>query len=189
MCLVTFQKEPFIAQKDMIVFKTVRIMNGKLIPSIFTDFWQYVIGALNETKIERIYKNISFADNIASKYFKEKYKIPSTSDILLLGAWAIGPGFHSYKHIARDTYLYGNQTLVKCTIPAGSEYFEDPTGLVVSNKIIVDKILYYGVNGDITKIDFEKLFENNPELDNTVYYNMADTLQELIQSNPQDYTP
>lgn len=128
MCLVTPNKEKKIAEEDMIVYK---ILNEDLSPF----YWEgeaYEIGKLNEIEIQETSDFTDF-DEISIRYNKG-YK----RDELV----SFGQGFHSAKSIdrirdIRKAYSIPVPVLFTCIIPKGSEYYEDNSGLLVSNKIII----------------------------------------------------
>ena len=51
----------------------------------------------------------------------------------------IGPGFHACLTVPRAQKNSIDHGMVLCTVPAGSLYYEDGTGLIVANKIVVDR--------------------------------------------------
>lgn len=62
--------------------------------------------------------------------------------------WSIFRGFHSYFHLDKAIEDYNaisanhkNITLVECIIPKGSTYFKNEKDEIVSNKIIIHRIL------------------------------------------------
>jgi len=55
----------------------------------------------------------------------------------------ISEGFHSYTNLnraAQQCTSYERYYIVKCTVPAGSVYFLDMTGLMVSDSIRIDSV-------------------------------------------------
>jgi hypothetical protein len=128
MCLLTYQKEPIILKEDKVVWK---LLKENLI-SQYADF-EYILGKLYKTEI--VFTN---SDRIYDDEQEIYWVVPG---VRKPGVVSISEGFHSFyseKYI--DIILdrsYLQYYKYKCTIPAGSEYYEDETGLCVSNQIII----------------------------------------------------
>ena len=101
----------------------------------------YVLGRLYETEIKAVSERSCFDDADAQRLTEE------------YGEWTVaiqhgqlssyGPGFHSSLTVERLTMESSrehNVVIVECTIPAGAKLYTEPTGLVVSDRIIVNKI-------------------------------------------------
>lgn len=115
MCLTTFQKEPYIAKKDIIIYK-VLFKDGKRVISPYIQF-PYVLKKLYQTDFRIIY-----ARNNISKLIHE--------------------GFHGYrnKKYATDRWL----EVYKCVIPKGSQYYISfDQEEIVSNQIIIKRKLWF----------------------------------------------
>jgi len=135
MCLITTQKKPLIAKKDITVYKLLD-PNYK---SPYT-YYQYKPGKLVKAKIKDSHEWCGF-DSIDQAWLDEHYPtwFESARDHKPLKSLkCIGSGLHS---AATEDRLYGTKAkgemIVKCTIPKGSEYYKDATGLRVSNQLIV----------------------------------------------------
>lgn len=131
MCLQTTWTEPNVAQQDMIVYKRLYFVDTQLAKATIMGT-TYTLGKLYETIMEVDNEDFAAFDGPANRAKKE-----CTEEWI-----SIGPGFHSAKTKKRlrntedeiyDGFLY------ECIIPAGSEYYEGLTDLVVSNKIIIVK--------------------------------------------------
>lgn len=142
MCLITKQQKPFIAKRDMVVYKELSWVNHEIARSIY-EYFSYEIGKLYKTKI----KALSYTDNWASyddkdsqyldKYFdgwftEKKVRVKNKLK-------CFGQGFHSVNKPSR--FVDVDYTIYECTIPKGSEYYREPTGCIVSNQIIINKML------------------------------------------------
>lgn len=115
MCLVTFQKEPYIAEKDITVYKAL-FKSGKRIISPFINF-PYTLNKLYQTNFK-----ISPKAPLLPKYIDE--------------------GFHEYrnKKYATDRWL----EVYKCIIPKGSLYYiSSDQEEIVSNQIIIKRKLWF----------------------------------------------
>lgn len=132
MCLVTTQKEPLIASKDITVYKSLSIGFRGIIKSQFERFI-YELNKLYETTIEHS-KDWTCYDNDAVDAIERKY--PYWTKGIEKDLICLGDGFHSAATIER---LHHGGSIFECVIPKDSEYYMDETGLVVSNKIIVVK--------------------------------------------------
>lgn len=133
MCLITPNKEKKIAEEDMIVYKA-------LMPdarSVLQGFL-YELNKLYETEIEES-DDWCAADSYAINALNEadyNYGTSRSDDRLI----SIGEGFHSCKTIERAEEMKDpNERIFSCTIPKGSEYYEDLSDLLVSNKIIINE--------------------------------------------------
>lgn len=143
MCLITPQQTSYIATQDIVVYKLIR---EDLKPAFYRvssncDF-VYELDKLYETTIylAGLDKKSAFdnwdEDILDRLYSREwRYKI---SDELN----SYGPGFHSA--LTRERLL-GNGNIFKCIIPAGSEYYVNPSLLLISDKIIIKESIgdYY----------------------------------------------
>lgn len=130
MCLLTYQKEPIILKEDKVVWKLLK----EDLSASHTDF-KYTLGVLNKQAIKFTTATIRFDD--------EQIMYQDESGKLLPNVVSIGEGFHSFYSeeyidliLARYTTCR-NWCKFKAIIPAGSEYYEDETGLCVSDQIII----------------------------------------------------
>ena len=119
MCLTTNNTRKYIAEKDIICYKTVKIQGTQLI-----SYWCNFKYELNK-----------------------KYKIQALQPISVgNGDIRICEGFHSYIKLdtAENDLLYGIlypvvEVVVKCIVPKGSEYYINSEEMV-SNQIIIVEI-------------------------------------------------
>ena len=130
MCLLTYQKEPIILKEDKVVWKLLK----EDLSASHTNF-QYELGVLNKQDIKFTTATIRFD--------KEQVIYQDIYRKLLPNVISIGEGFHSFYSegyidiiLTRHAEYYG-WCKFKAIIPAGSEYYEDETGLCVSNQIII----------------------------------------------------
>ena len=137
MCLLTYQKEPKILTEDLVVYK---ILERDFRAYTFKHF-VYKVKKLYKTVITKIEINsyeddFLFCDDLDQNYYEPLIKDLNYKEGEIV---AIQKGFHSAKSVERVKQIsfYSNPFVVKCIIPAGSEYYEDETGLCVSNQIII----------------------------------------------------
>ena len=137
MCLLTYQKEPKILTEDLVVYK---ILERDFRAYTFKHF-VYKVKKLYKTVITKIEINsyeddFLFCDDLDQNYYKPLIKDLNYKEGEIV---AIQEGFHSAKSVERvkQISVYSDPFIVKCIIPAGSEYYEDETGLCVSNQIII----------------------------------------------------
>ena len=137
MCLLTYQKEPKILTEDLVVYK---ILERDFRAYTFKHF-VYKVKKLYKTVITKIEINsyeddFLFCDDLDQNYYEPLIKDLNYKEGEMV---AIQKGFHSAKSVERVKQIsfYSNPFVVKCIIPAGSEYYEDETGLCVSNQIII----------------------------------------------------
>ena len=139
MCLITEQKTPLIAEKDMVVYK---VMETNLCS--FFQYFPYEIDKLFETEIKHNDETIWTACcSLDSDYLMQKYKVDCVRDLKghpkLI---CLKYGFSSCKSIKVASEInHGYRgTIYRCIIPKGSEYYKDKVGFIISNKIIIKKI-------------------------------------------------
>jgi hypothetical protein len=157
MCLITAQKQALIAQDDFIVYKYLRVIGeGTLVKTYRAPYhyMEYTLGQLYTTTIGEISDD---CDKVAfdhvdtmviNNLFKDSkgetnwspswYSGDEPADVKFFGA-----GFHAMTTLERAEKVssiecYG---LFECTVPAGSEYYLNPSGLIISDKIIINKQL------------------------------------------------
>lgn len=140
MCLITEQKTPLIAEKDIVVYK---VMESKL--RSFFRYFQYEIDKLFETEIKENDENLWIACcSLDTDYLQKKYKVDCVRDLKgHPNLICLKYGFSSCKSI--KVALIVNDacrgTIYKCIIPKGSEYYKDKVGFIISNKIIIKKLV------------------------------------------------
>lgn len=133
MCLITEQEECFIAEDDIICYKVLLKDNNRF-NSIYFQF-KWIVDKLNKTKLtkqKQNFANCCFLDNESHDCYIELY---SKSDLLN----SINEGFHAILKLGRfgnmQYYPLGS-VICKMSIPKGSEYFLDRSGLIVANQMI-----------------------------------------------------
>lgn len=125
MCTVIFRgKKPVLAESDFFVYKSLT----EDLKGPYTDF-QY---KRNEKYVtEFTYLNnkdfITPSDGIEAEYYKG-----------LINPIGVLEGFHSYRSI-KNRYNWG--VFVECIIPKGALYYENPCGNIVSNMIIMRRVI------------------------------------------------
>ena len=158
MCLITDDKTLYVAEEDIITYKVVR---ETLEPQIQSHM-RYVLGELNET-IMLHSTNPKYPSESAATWVMENIGVAKITDsrgiidLTLLLSYdnilVIGQGFHSYADIDNERIKAHNGMVkrgwnfpfpccvVECTIPKGAEYHKSPYGHIVSNKIIINRVL------------------------------------------------
>ena len=133
MCLLTYQKEPIILKEDKVVWKVMEEEIAGKILTWFNNFY-YTLNKLCKQPINIGDTVQAFDDPQCEMYID---RIDLETYILKENVISIDKGFHAFtdKVLARKYATY--KFLYKCIIPAGSEYYEDETGLCVSNQIII----------------------------------------------------
>lgn len=145
MCLITTQKEPKILTEDRIVYKLMKpFENGVISPY---HYQEYKFGELYKTQMQLDDDTTNF-DNVdgqaIDEFLEGTWRVDAVEEGKII---IIGAGFHSASTLERllqtiEEGFVEQDIIVECTIPAGSEYFEGFTGLLVSNQIIINKIVY-----------------------------------------------
>lgn len=134
MCLITLQKKPLEAEKDIIVYKEVdKQIEENIYESIYNDFiWE--LNKLYKTDLKKS-KDLTCYDNISMVYYISNHG----NDELT----SISEGFHSMNksRCIREMKNIKDKIIsfIECKIPKGSLYYKDGTGLCVSNQLIVLK--------------------------------------------------
>jgi len=130
MCLLTTWEKPKIAKYDFEVYKKLHEYNSTKATSIYQDFI-YNLNELYKTEIkETIYR--SNADEIDCQWEIDNNHSATPEKIY----W-YGEGFHAAT--TKDRLKTHDGNLYLCRIPKGSKYFLDPTGLIISDQIIIEK--------------------------------------------------
>ena len=157
MCLITNDKTKYIATEDITVFKMMMTpyveheINGSIGRSIYYYYgWHhYMLGEQPEVKIKESNEWI-MTDNVVERmcvnifpgFVTDYYGLKVTKEQRNVFI-CIGAGYHS---MTKERFLTSNEgwnydILVECTIPKGAEYYKDMTGLYVSNRLVVNKIV------------------------------------------------
>lgn len=138
MCLIAENKEKKIALEDIVVYKSGTIGAANHFISTYMHT-RYNFDTLYNTELEES-DEWSCLDYMDSIYLDKRYDDWNQGKIKEL--LCIGQGFHSYKNIDRaKTSMWSNESIVECIIPKGAEYYEGVTDLLVSNQIIIKKII------------------------------------------------
>ena len=138
MCLITNQKEPLVAQEDMVVYKGLTALEDNKAGSIYESF-SYILGQLYTTEMQQD-DDWCAADTPSVRWLDNNYPNwhrGEEKEHLI----CIGPGYHSSLTERRISYHRKSDSIYQCTIPKGSLYYTDPTGLIVSNQIIINHII------------------------------------------------
>lgn len=134
MCLILENQQYKITDKDIIAYK---VLNNR--ESIMHDFI-YDQGVTYETSMNR--GEFLTPDDNVEQYLTETYGSNWRTKALERenNLMSIGEGFHSCKTIQRARILRDSWggNIYECVIPAGSQYYEGFTDLLVSNRIIVN---------------------------------------------------
>ena len=133
MCLITEQKRAKRIKEDMIVYK-ILTLDGSVLRSKYMWNFIYEIGKEYKTKItKQPYNNhILFDTYVSSHYFYE-----AINENYL---YAVEKGFHSCLQKERAAFhKIKDDKVFKCIVPKGSLVFKDATGLIVSNRIIIQE--------------------------------------------------
>lgn len=136
MCLIT-NKKPKIAEEDIVCYKIVH----KDLKSEIQKF-QYEFDTLYSTEIKTTLDidKIRPYSSVDSKYLDDHYA--DYIDECFSGKLtAYSEGFHSSSKVDILQNRSSSIVLVECIIPKGSQYVEDFVGYIVSNQIIIKKVL------------------------------------------------
>ena len=147
MCLITKQTKSTILTEDMIVYKKIMSIQEGLYSCLFNFQWE--LGKLYQTTIEES-DEFTFHDRLSKHTMlrfcgmsENNIKTTHHSDLkdflIENAAKCYGAGFHSATYKSR-LKLFRRQYVYECTIPAGSEIYNDNTGLIISNQIIINKL-------------------------------------------------
>ena len=137
MCLVTKQRRAKIAKKDITCYKRLH----PDLRSYYQNF-KYSVGVLvtRELRVEYNIKDWFPLDSHVAivygdpMYMKGSFMFSDRNEILRTkSANQISDGLHASLSIDR----IGGVSVYEFVIPAGSEYFIDKTGLIVSNQIML----------------------------------------------------
>jgi hypothetical protein len=96
-------------------------------------------------KLTSPFKNFPY--EIGYHYYQEgdeKFRIEKDHFLSLSNSnsWDIHDGLHSYNNLNCAINLKNlDEVIVECTIPQGSEYFEGTFGDLVSDQLIINKII------------------------------------------------
>ncbi len=142
MCLITKQIRPIKIRKERTCYKLVWIPKEENnVKSIYNPF-KYMLGLLYETELK--YINADHNDAIAFDCKVDSYYGYRPLRKMKCNLTVVTEGFHSALEVDRfrwDSYIPYNYGIVKCTIPVGALIHLDKTGLIVSDKIIINEVV------------------------------------------------
>lgn len=109
-----------------------------------------VVTYINSSECRSLY---TYFDYIYKRVYKEPTN-PEIRESKSLYRWEIYRGFHSYATMNRAlreyedaiNHSYGEVTLVECIIPIGSTFYKNEKDEIVSNGIIINRILKTNAN-------------------------------------------
>lgn len=130
MCLITYQRKAKITKEDIVVLKEVlRTDDPNVYISRFNRFlWKKNVMETQVLEVKRVIrKKANFYDNIANDSYSRDYKFLVTS---------VSKGFHAAKNKDRITFQL-RSVIKEFLIPKGSLTFEDKTGLIVSDHMMM----------------------------------------------------
>lgn len=138
MCLITNQKEPLIAEEDINVHKYLT----EDLRAMYYPF-QYMLDFQHETEIKEAIldkqtPNWCFFATEDERWAKSVTPIGRIEDNPELICFS--EGFHSIKPDDKND-MCCTGTRFHAIIPKGSQYYKNPIGLYVSNKLIIIKKL------------------------------------------------
>jgi hypothetical protein len=157
MCLVTSQKKALIAEYDLTVYKWLRVeinSDGSLSYSAPYQMTDYILNELYTTGIADVeddWDKCAFDtidSNALNNLYRDSKGEPNWSVSWYCGDEPadlkyIGSGFHACLTLERAkdarSSILTERRIFECTIPAGSEYYLNPSNLIVSNNIIIHK--------------------------------------------------
>jgi hypothetical protein len=138
MCLLTNQKKPLIAECDIVVYK---LLSENANPIFFGGRSLYKLMKKYKTKVKRDKDDRSCFDDADSYALRKEFGDYIYNEDVV----SYSRGFHSaiypYRFVEElSTPMHDRCTkrvIFECIIPKGSEYYTNPSGLLVSNQIIV----------------------------------------------------
>lgn len=135
MCLVVHRDtQKKIAEEDIIVYKELRYIYENVVSACYQDF-EYVLNTFYKTEIKESEEQYHTCyDELDDHTLSSTYENWTRNKDLV----SYAQGFHSAMSQDRFKELsYYNSSIYECVIPKGSEYYENLSGLVVSNQIII----------------------------------------------------
>jgi hypothetical protein len=146
MCLIVPNtQQPVVLEEDMTVYKMVKVPDCRSRVHSFYYPFTYEFGQLYETELDTS-DQTSCYDKVDGDYLASLYSnrcgwsgwVDAVQNGELV---AYGPGFHTCTTPERPKILSRCGAIVECTIPAGSTVLTEPTGCVVSDRLIINKIM------------------------------------------------
>jgi len=132
MCTITQWKKPRRTNRDIVCYKTGCRAEDKFVSGIRS--FEYTLNELYEAPLEESFEpeDICPADYVETEYYRG-----FTEETLRY----IASGFHACLTVRGAEQNKGifADTRVRCVVPKGSLYYKDRTGLIVSNRMIVEK--------------------------------------------------
>lgn len=143
MCLITDQKEPFIAEEGIVVYKAMREIEDNFAYSLLQGF-AYKMNSTHFTTILPSYEP-RYASGYDRKTLYKAYSEKELNKLMYSYEYgkssilkAFGQGFHSFVDlVAVFNHVNYRKAIVKCIIPKGAEYYLNASGVCVSNQIII----------------------------------------------------
>lgn len=141
MCLQSTQTEPKIAEEDITIYKVVTLDRRGWITSCFTGFiWQFRKVFVTPLEINSVsIEDAESCDLLARMGLNLLHHSKGLERFT-----NISRGFHAATHKTRlkDIMNKGwGDKLAKGYIPKGSQYFEDNTGLIVANSMVLTEFV------------------------------------------------
>jgi len=134
MCTIV-KKEYKITDKDMVVYKGLTA--GMIAPVYYFKYSPHVT---YESPInQELQDDWSTADIVAENSLRDNDYNPDKPHRDLI---CLGEGFHSCTTMERAIELNYSTCVFRCVIPEGSIVYEDFSGLLVSNKIIIKELVF-----------------------------------------------
>jgi hypothetical protein len=137
MCLITPNKRVKTARKDIISYKVLH----QNLNAIFYNK-KYELGVLYQTGIQPSTEWCVVGGEDIEWYDNNYEKILGLKKLKQL--ICLGEGFHSCSSLESAEKLKGNKynyIITECIIPKGSKYYDSPFNYLVSNQIIINKVL------------------------------------------------
>ncbi len=148
MCLILKKTKPSMANEDMICYKILEQQQGILLSPFYHHL--YKLNVLNPVIIIQECEDLCSYSTEDTDYLNEKYPEwnYNKESFQYHDLMSIGQGYHSISTLesAEAELIISihnsiSPVIVECTIPKGSFYYVGPTGLMVSDQIIVNKII------------------------------------------------
>ena len=135
-----------IADKDIECYKNFRFED---ITFKQKSIFKFKFGKKKIIQIISLYKEYKYIPYKKQKIIDLKpigvsYNLYGFEDSWIIG-YRIDAGYHSYNtiEIAQKNIFFGNEVVIKCIIPKGTEYYINNDNEIVSSTIIVtDQIVY-----------------------------------------------
>lgn len=143
MCTLTLQKEPLVAKGAITVYKMFDKESWDEYNTLITTYKKYAWVLNKIEKVEMEESGSSSYDGRDKEYIElicSKRNISFGQNVRYIGA-----GFHASTSIKRyeDNYFLkrGERIIVKGYIPKGSLYYTTGDGLIVTNQMVMKKVI------------------------------------------------